>query len=146
MGFSTPYYTDAVGLLVNNDSGIESIEDLNGKIIGVAQSSTTKDGFTSYVEEQKLDVKPEFQEFDGYPALAQALATKQIDCFSVDRAILSGYVNDSNHILPDRFCEQEYGVASAKENTGLADLVDKKVTSMLSDGSMKALQDQWGLQ
>ena len=144
--FSTPYYTDAVGLLVNNDSGIESIEDLNGKIIGVAQSSTTKDGFTSYVEEQKLDVKPEFQEFDGYPALAQTLATKQIDCFSVDRAILSGYVNDSNHILPDRFCEQEYGVASAKENTGLADLVDKKVTSMLSDGSMKALQDQWGLQ
>ena len=144
--FSTPYYTDAVGLLVNNDSGIESIEDLDGKIIGVAQSSTTKDGFKAYVEEKGLNVNPEFQEFDGYPALAQALATKQIDCFSVDRAILSGYVNDSNHILPDRFCEQEYGVASAKENTGLADLVDKKVTSMLSDGSMKALQDQWGLQ
>ena len=95
---------------------------------------------------QRTVLKPQFQEFDGYPALAQALATKQIDCFSVDRAILSGYVNDSNHILPDRFCEQEYGVASAKENTGLADLVDKKVTSMLSDGSMKALQDQWGLQ
>ena len=144
--FSNPYYTDAVGLLVNNDSGIESIEDLDGKIIGVAQSSTTKDGFKAYVEEKGLNVNPEFQEFDGYPALAQALATKQIDCFSVDRAILSGYVNDSNHILPDRFCEQEYGVASAKENTGLADLVDKKVTSMLSDGSMKALQDQWGLQ
>lgn len=144
--FSTPYYTDAVGLLVNNDSGIESIEDLDGKIIGVAQSSTTKDGFKAYVDEKGLSVSPEFQEFDGYPALAQALATKQIDCFSVDRAILSGYVNDSNHILPDRFSEQEYGVASAKENTGLADLVDQKVTSMIEDGSMKTLQDQWGLQ
>lgn len=144
--FSTPYYTDAVGLLVNNDSGIESIEDLDGKIIGVAQSSTTKDGFKAYVDEKGLSVSPEFQEFDGYPALAQALATKQIDCFSVDRAILSGYVNDSNHILPDRFSEQEYGVASAKENAGLADLVDQKVTSMIEDGSMKTLQDQWGLQ
>ena len=144
--FSTPYYTDAVGLLVNNDSGIESIEDLDGKIIGVAQSSTTKDGFKSYVEEKGLNVNPEFQEFDGYPALAQALATKQIDCFSVDRAILSGYVNDSNHILDDRFSEQEYGVASAKENTGLAELVDEKVTSMISDGSMKTLQEQWNLQ
>lgn len=144
--FSTPYYTDAVGLLVNNDSGINSIEDLDGKIIGVAQSSTTKDGFKAYVEEKGLNVNPEFQEFDGYPALAQALATKQIDCFSVDRAILSGYVNDSNHILDDRFCEQEYGVASAKENTGLADEVEKVVTSMISDGSMKTLQDQWGLQ
>ena len=144
--FSTPYYTDAVGLLVNNDSGIESIEDLDGKIIGVALSSTTKDGFKAYVEEKGLNVNPEFQEFDGYPALAQALATKQIDCFSVDRAILSGYVNDSNHILDDRFSEQEYGVASAKENTGLAELVDEKVTSMISDGSMKALQEQWNLQ
>ena len=144
--FSTPYYTDAVGLLVNNDSGIESIEDLDGKIIGAAQSSTTKDGFKAYVEEKGLNVNPEFQEFDGYPALAQALATKQIDCFSVDRAILSGYVNDSNHILDDRFSEQEYGVASAKENTGLAELVDETVTSMISDGSMKALQEQWNLQ
>ena len=144
--FSTPYYTDAVGLLVNNDSGIESIEDLDGKIIGVAQSSTTKDGFKAYVEEKGLNVNPEFQEFDGYPALAQALATKQIDCFSVDRAILSGYVNDSNHILDDRFSEQEYGVASAKENTGLAELVDEKVTPMISDGTMKALQEQWNLQ
>ncbi len=144
--FTTPYYTDAVGLLVNKDSGIQSIEDLDGKIIGVAQSSTTKDGFKKYVEEKGIKVNPQFQEFDGYPALAQALATKQIDCFSVDRAILAGYVNDGNQILDDRFAEQDYGVASAKENTGLAALAEKKVTSMLSDGSMKALQDEWGLQ
>lgn len=144
--FSTPYYTDAVGLLVNKDSGIKSITDLNGKIIGVAQSSTTKDGFTAYVKDKGLDVTPQFQEFDGYPALAQALATRQIDCFSVDRAILSGYVNDSNEILPDRFSEQEYGIASAKDKTDLAAAVDKKVTAMIADGSMKTLETKWKLQ
>lgn len=144
--FSTPYYTDAVGLLVNKDAGISSMEDLDGKIIGVAQAATSKDGFNAYVEEKGLNVKAEFQEFDGYPALAQALSTKQIDAFCVDRAILAGYVNDNNMILDDRFAEQDYGVASAKENTGLAALVEEKVTSMISDGSMKALQDEWGLQ
>lgn len=144
--FSTPYFTDAVGLLVNKDVGIESIEDLDGKIIGVAQSSTTKDSFNAYVEEKGLDVKPEFQEFDGYPALAQALATNQIDCFSVDRAILSGYVNDSNVILEDRFAEQDYGVASAKENTGLAELVDKKITMMLDDGTIGKMIEEWEIQ
>lgn len=144
--FSTPYFTDAVGLLVNKESGIESIEDLDGKIIGVAQSSTTKDSFEAYVEEKGIDVKPEFQEFDGYPALAQALATNQIDCFSVDRAILSGYVNDSNMILDDRFAEQEYGVASAKENTGLAELVDTKVSSMLDDGTIDKMIEEWEIQ
>ena len=131
---------------MNKDSGIQSIEDLDGKVIGVAQSSTSKDGFEAYVAEKGLSVKPEFQEFDGYPALAQALATKQIDCFSVDRAILAGYVNDTNLILEDRFAEQEYGVASAKDNAGLAALVEEKVSAMLKDGSMKTLQDTWGLQ
>lgn len=144
--FSTPYYTDAVGLLVNKDSGIASIEDLDGKIIGVAQAATSKDGFNAYVEEKGLSVTAEFQEFDGYPALAQALSTKQIDAFCVDRAILAGYVNEGNMILDDRFAEQDYGVATAKENTGLASLVEEKVTSMISDGSMETLQDEWGLQ
>lgn len=144
--FSTPYYTDAIGLLVNKDSGITSIEGLDGKIVGIAQSANTKDMTLKYIDEKGLKVKPQFQEFDGYPALAQALATKQIDCFSVDRAILSGYVNDKNQILEDRFAEQDYGVASAKENTGLAALVEEKVTSMISDGSMKKLQDKWELQ
>ena len=144
--FSTPYFTDAVGLLVNKSSGIESIEDLDGKIIGVAQSSTTTDSFLAYVDENGIDVKPEFQEFDGYPALAQALATNQIDCFSVDRAILSGYVNDSNMILDDRFAEQDYGVASAKENEGLAKLVDDKVTAMLEDGTIDKMIEEWEIQ
>lgn len=144
--FSTPYYTDAVGFLVNKDSGIESIEGLDGKVIGVAQSATTKDEFKKYVKENDLNVNPQFQEFDGYPAMAQALATRQIDCFAVDRAILTGYVNDSNHILEDRFAEQEYGVVSAKEKTELAGVVEEKITSMVSDGSLKSLQDKWGLQ
>lgn len=144
--FSTPYYTDAIGLLVNKDSGITSIEGLDGKIVGIAQSANTKEMTLKYIDEKGLKVKPQFQEFDGYPALAQALATKQIDCFSVDRAILAGYVNDKNQILEDRFAEQDYGVASAKENTGLAALVEEKVTSMISDGSMKKLQDKWELQ
>ena len=67
-------------------------------------------------------------------------------CDIKESAKLAGYVNEKNQILSDRFAEQDYGVASAKENTGLADVVEKKVTSMLSDGSMKELQDQWGLQ
>uniref|UniRef100_UPI00397F1E0A transporter substrate-binding domain-containing protein n=1 Tax=Salmonella sp. s58760 TaxID=3159708 RepID=UPI00397F1E0A len=40
--FTTPYYTDAVGLLVNKDSGIKTFTDLDGKTIGVAQGSITR--------------------------------------------------------------------------------------------------------
>ncbi|MFX3943937.1 transporter substrate-binding domain-containing protein, partial [Streptococcus suis] len=37
--FTTTYYTDAVGFLVNKDSGIKRFTDLDGKTIGVAQGS-----------------------------------------------------------------------------------------------------------
>ena len=137
--FSPAYYTDAVGILVNTDSGIASIEDLDGKIIGVAQSSTSQDEFKKYVEENGIEVDPQFQEFATYPELAQALAAKQIDAFSVDRAILEGYRNDSNMFLDVRYGFQDYGVCSAKEKTALAELIADKVQTMLDDGEITAL-------
>lgn len=143
--FSPAYYTDAVGILVNNDSGIETIEDLDGKIIGVAQSSTSKQEFENYKAENGIQAEPTFQEFATYPELAQALAAKQIDAFSVDRAILEGYKNDSNKFLDVRYGEQEYGVCSNKENTELSELINTTVQEMLDDGSMTALMEQNGL-
>lgn len=143
--FSPAYYTDAVGILVNNDSGIDTIEDLDGKIIGVAQSSTSKEEFENYKEENGLAVEPTFQEFATYPELAQALAAKQIDAFSVDRAILEGYKNDSNKFLDVRYGEQEYGVCSNKENMELAELINSTVQEMLDNGEMTALMEANGL-
>ena len=36
--FSTPYRTDYVGLMVKKRSGFTSIEDLDGKVIGVSRA------------------------------------------------------------------------------------------------------------
>ena len=143
--FSPAYYTDAVGLLVNNDTGTDDIEDLDGKNIGVSQSSTCKDEFLKYKEANGIAAEPTFQEFATYPELAQALAANQIDAFSVDRAILEGYKNDTNKFLDVRYGEQEYGVCSNKENTELAELINTTVQEMLDNGEMDALMEQNGL-
>ena len=39
--FTDPYYVDASGFLVNRSANISTIEDLDGKTIGVAQGSIT---------------------------------------------------------------------------------------------------------
>lgn len=144
--FSTPYFTDAVGLLVLKDSGINSIEDLDGKVIGVAQGSTSQKGFETYIAEKGINVKPTFEEFDGYPALAAALASKNIDVFSVDRAILAGYRDDTNKLLDDRYAEQEYGVCTKKENTGLAALVDGVIVDLKDSGKLNDMIKGWGIE
>ena len=112
----------------------------------IRDSSTTKDGFNKYVAEKGYNVKPEFEEFDGYPSMAAALAAKNVDVFSVDRAILAGYNDETTIILPDRFAEQEYGVASKLDNKGLAELVNGVVTDLKSSGKMDEMLKGWGIE
>lgn len=143
--FTTPYYVDAVGLMVLNDSGINSINDLDGKVIGVAQGSNSEDSFKTYVAEAGIDVEPVFETFEGYPALASALASGNIDVFSVDRAILSGYKDDTNKILDDRYAEQEYGVVTSLEDAGLTALAEDVITGLIESGQLDEMQTEWGI-
>ncbi|WP_058486693.1 transporter substrate-binding domain-containing protein [Defluviitalea phaphyphila] len=142
--FSESYYTDAVGLLVKKDSGIKSFKDLDGKTIGVAQSATSKTALQE--EADKLGITVEFAEFASYPEINAALTSGRVDCFSVDGSILSGYVSDSTEILPDKFAPQDYGIASKKDNTALAKIIDDTIKELKSNGELDKLKEKWGLQ
>lgn len=141
--FSDPYFTDGVGLLVKKNAGIQSLKDLNGKKIGVAQSSTSKKAVQA--EADKLGIKVSFLEFGTYPEIKTALDSGRVDCFSVDGAILYGYLDDSTTILPDRFSPQDYGIASKKGNDGLAKVVNDTVADLKKSGELDKLEQKWGL-
>lgn len=144
--FSTPYIEDALGLMCRKDSGFETMKDLDGKNIGVAQGATTKTEILKYIEEEKLGIDVNFLEFDGYPALSAALATGNIDVFSVDRAILGGYKDDTTMILPERFGEQNYGIVTAINAKELAAKADQVVHSLLADGTIEKMMAKWGIE
>ncbi len=141
--FSDPYYTDGVGLLVKKAAGYKSLKDLNGKKVGVAQSSTSKKA----VEEEaaKVGAKVTFQEFATYPEIKAALDSGRVDAFSVDRSILYGYLDDSTVVLPDKFSPQDYGIATKKSNEGLAKLVNDTVNELKKSGEIDKLIQKWGL-
>lgn len=141
--FSTPYFTDGVGLLVKKTSGINSLKDLNGKKIGVAQSSTSKKAIQT--EAAKTGTKIDFLEFATYPEIKSALEAGRVDCFAVDGSILYGYLDDTTVILPDRFSPQHYGIAAKKSNEGLAKLVNDTLTEMKKSGELDKLKQKWGL-
>ena len=141
--FSKPYFVDAIGLLVKKDSGIAGFKDLDGKAIGVAQSATTKDALTKAAE--AAGVKVEFLEFATYPDIKAALDSDRVACFSVDKAILMGYVDDSTTLLTDAFESQPYGVAMKKGSVGLLAFVDSKIAAMRAAGEIDALVAKWEL-
>lgn len=141
--FSQPYFTDGVGLLVKKESGFKNFKDLNGKKIGVAQSSTSKKALQE--EADKQGIKVQFLEFASYPEIKAALDSGRVQCFSVDSAILVGYLDDKTQILPDRFSTQEYGIASKKTNTELAKVVDETIADMKKSGELDKLIKKWGI-
>ena len=141
--FSDPYFEDGVALMVKKDSGINDLAGLNGKKIGVAQSATSKKALVDEIQKQNLKI--DLPEFGTYPEIKAALDSGRIDCFSVDGAILAGYLDDSTVILPARYSPQLYGVAAKKGNEGLSKAANDTIAEMKASGEMDKLLVKWGL-
>lgn len=144
--FSTPYRTDHVGILIKKKSGMTKMADLDGKIIGVSQGSTTKDLVLQMLKDQNVDATPEFKEFPDYPSIRSALDAGNIDAFAMDRSTLKGYTTDDCELLqPDvEFGAQDYGVAT-KKGSDLSKTVDDTVKKLKKDGWLDKEYTKWDL-
>ena len=131
--FSTPYRTDYVGLMVKKRSGFTSIEDLDGKVIGVSQGATTQGLIEQMIK-------------DNGPIIKSSLDAGNIDVFAMDRSTLAGYMNETVELLqPEvKFGEQGYGVAT-KKGCDLSAVVDQVICDRLADGWLDQEVKTWGL-
>ena len=104
--FSTPYYTDAVTVLVEDSSGITDLSGLAGATVGVSSSSTSALALVQAMIEQGLisgdnfdsetfDASTwtegvSFRQYSDYPAISTALSAGEVVAFCVDRSIPTG--------------------------------------------------------
>lgn len=137
--FTTPYYTDAVSLLVKTNGGISNYADLAGKTIGVSTGSTSMEALIAAAAQNGVTLTKEgnFSEFATYPEIKTALDAGRVDAFCVDGSILSGYLDDTVEILDTvRFSPQEYGIATKLDNTGWAEYLDSMIAIWLASGAI----------
>lgn len=156
--FSTPYYTDAVTVLVENASGIADLAGLAGKTVGVSTGSTSAKalatamadaGVIDAFDADKFEIATfdggvKFKEFDDYPAISLALDAGDVDAFCVDKSILANYKTDDRSFIADSFAPQDYGVAT-KKGSELSAKVEELITGWLADGTIAELVTKWGL-
>lgn len=141
--FSDAYLTDSIGFLVKKDSGIESIKDMDGKTLGVGQSSTTKTDLEGIAKEKGVTL--EFSEFATYPEIKSALDAGRVQVLAVDKSMLHGYLDDTTVILEEGFVPQAYGVVIKKGNDELTTLVNETLAEMKDNGEFDALLEKWEL-
>lgn len=142
--FTSPYYTDAVGFLVNKDSGIKNFGDLDGKTIGVAQGSITRKLITNLAEKYKISVN--FAELGSYPELSVSLRARRTDAFSVDQSILSGYISSKSELMDFSFSASDYGIVTKLSNKDLNNYLNGLIKEWTTDGSLQTIYNANSLQ
>ena len=156
--FSTPYYTDAVTVLVEKASGIADLSGLAGKTVGVSTGSTSAKalatamadaGVIAAFDADKFEIATfdggvKFKEFDDYPAISLALDAGDVDAFCVDKSILANYKTDGRSFIDASFSPQDYGVAT-KKGSELSGKIEELITGWLEDGTIAGLVEKWGL-
>ena len=158
--FTTPYYTDAVTVLVEDASGIKTLADLKDKKVGVSSGSTSARELTAaMIEAGVLDGEGfdrdtfdaatwtkgiSYRQYEDYPAISTARSAGEIDAFCVDKSILAIYKTDGRSYIEDKFAPQEYGVVT-KKGSGFSKVCEDLVTKWLDDGTIQGLIDNYGL-
>lgn len=158
--FTTPYYTDHVGVLVEKASGLKTLADLKGKVVGVSSGSTSAKALVKAMIDAKIidgegfDPKTfdaatwnkgvSFKQYADYPAISTALTSGEVQAFCVDKSILAIYCTDDRTFLKEQFALQEYGLAT-KKGSGMSKVAEEAVQGWLKDGTIKKLEAKYGL-
>lgn len=134
---SESYYKDYVGIMVKKTfsdgnsmgkKGINSVADLDGKVIAVANNSTTRTDTLNYLESiSNTNVSPLFYDYTSYDQMYKAVMDGTVDAMSVDVSILKGYVDEYTTILEPRYASQNYGAAVKLENAPLLEYINQAI-------------------
>lgn len=140
IAFSEPYFDAEQSLLVKTDAGIASLEDLEGKNIGV-QSGTTGEGYAKDNDPGAAEIRS----FDAPGDLFSALEAGQIDAILQDLPV-NGYRStrdDSVEVVETYPTEEQYGFAMSKDNTAMKTAVDDALASLQDSGAYDELFKEW---
>lgn len=143
--FTQQYRLEPVSFLVNKSSGVKSIADMNGYIIGVGQGTTTASLMEEYVKDKGISVNYTVQDFQYISDGVAALKSGQIDAYSVDRMALAAYQDDTTMLTEDAFGIQEIGIALKKGNDELTTYMDDIITELKSSGKLDTMKQKWGV-
>jgi polar amino acid transport system substrate-binding protein len=134
--FTDPYYLSSTALMVPTDSGIASIEDLSGLIVGV-QDGTTQQDFG----EEKTDAA-EVRGFPEGPNAVAALETGQVDAVLIDQAtaVVSLEKAPGLEIIPPEIPTNVFfGFAVAPQNDALREAMNDALATLKEDGTIEEL-------
>ncbi|MFF9112985.1 transporter substrate-binding domain-containing protein [Streptomyces sp. NPDC014805] len=140
--FSDPYFDATQAVLVDKNSGVNSLADVKAKSVKLgAQAQTTGE---DYAKSKGFDPVS----FESSDAVLNGLRTGQVKAVIIDYPVVQGWLKDKANA--DRFkvvdnlkTGEQYGFTVKKGNTKLREAINKAIAQAKADGTYKKLYEQW---
>ena len=140
ISFSKPYFRAGKSLLVNKDSNVKSVRDLNGKtVIGIV-------GDNSVEVIKKVAPKAKVVAMQDYGQAVSALKSHQGDALTSDNGILYGLAAQSAGSLEVRggtFTKEPYGIAVNQNQEPFHRAINRAVDKIQRSGEYNRLIKKW---
>ena len=137
--FSTSYAKGVQVVIVKENSGIATLDDLTGKLIGVQEATTGDIYSTDDFGEENV------KRYTNGAAAVAALQSGIVDAVIIDNEPAKAFVaaNDGLAILETAYAEEDYAIAVAKGNTELLGKINGALAELTADGSIQAIVDKY---
>lgn len=149
--WSVPYVDNSQVIITSNDSGINTLEDLKGKRVGVQAASAALELLQD--PERQKPLADSFQdgapkEFPDYNNAFVELQAGSIDAIAMDIGVAQYQLlsrGEGFKMLEDILSSEQYGIGFKKGNEELRDTINADLQKLLEDGTFEALAEKYDL-
>ena len=131
VSFTDNYASNAQIIIVGENAGIASPEDLKGKVIGCQEASA------AYY--YCLELNENITTFDTIISAMNALLAGEIDCIVAGREYMALAEEAGLVCIDSDFSPEYYSIAVSKENPGLLENVNRILQEMREDGTLDTI-------
>ena len=137
--FSDTYATGVQVVIVPEGSDIKSIDDLEGKMIGV------QEGTTGYIYCSDDYGDESVTAYSNGAIAVQALISGSVDCVVIDNEPAKAFVaqNEGLVILDTEYVVEDYAIGISKENTALYEAINNALKELIADGTVQGIIDKY---
>lgn len=144
--FTPVSWVSAEQLLVLKTSGIKGPEDLNGKVVILANGSTSEPTLNELIKKDKLDVK--IMRVNSHSEALLALESGRADAYLSDNAAFYSMIKQSHHpenlaIVGPELSYQPEAFIIPLNNPTFAWIAGHEMSKMYQNGEADALAAKW---
>lgn len=145
MLLTKPYMRNRQIVIVNKNSTIEKLDDLQSKIICVQKGSTGAEAFKNHNISNQVK---EIIELENMVNCLNEVETFKSDATVVDEVVARYYLDEkglseSFKILNQEISTEDYVIAVKSENTELKNEIEKQLSSLNESGKAAEISEKW---